>query len=189
MATYVNPAGSPPVMFNGPVSFTRDEVAAACRKWGTSLELQRCPDVDGVPLLWALAGNESSFGANSKPRHELGFCKGRYAENPKVQDLTKRFGHAAHCSFGCTQVMLVNVPGDVVDLGAFDTAEGCIATTVIFLNEVILGRQGARTLEQIGDAYNSGNFRDMESAGVKAYVAELRVNYAVRMPAPRVMPK
>ncbi len=187
MAAYVNPPGAPPVMFNGPVVFSLDEVAAACRHWGPMLELQKCDGLFGPQLLWAIAEVESERGKNAKPRHELGFCKGKYSQNDKVLALTKRFGHAAHCSFGPWQLMLVNLPGDVADLGAFDTADGAAAATVIFLNEVILGRQGARTIEQIADAYNSGNFRDKNVP--EEYIAKVKAAYLQPMPAPRVLPK
>lgn len=186
MATYVNPVGSPLVMFPGPVSFTQDEIAAACRARGPLLRLDACPDVDGVKLLWALAGNESSFGHNCKPRHENAFCVGRYSQQLVVTSLYKRYAHAAHCSFGPWQVMLVNI-GVNADLSVFDTAMDAALVAVNFVNEVILGRQGATTLDQIFDAYNSGNFRD---ANVPTeYIAKGHANYLVPMPAVRVMPK
>lgn len=58
----------PPIL----TSIPRQVVAALCRQDGSKLLLAETNDgtgkaIDGVRLLWAIAGNESSFGDN-RPR-------------------------------------------------------------------------------------------------------------------------
>jgi hypothetical protein len=147
------------------VSFSREEIAAVCHTWGSSLWLKGL-DVDGPRLLWALSGVESSFGANCAPRHELAYCTGRYSENPQMQVLTKAYGHAAHASFGPWQLMLVcaqatTKPEDTAaSPEMFARSEFAAMKTVSFINTRILKGQGATTVAEIADAYNSGNWRD-----------------------------
>lgn len=152
------------------VKFTPLQVANACRKWSGKLWLPEGCGIDGTHLLWAISGCESSFGVNCAPRHEEAYCTGRYSTNPEVKALTARYGHAAHCSFGPWQTLLINVecfgPGDVLlmdgdvapeDLNDCDQA---CQRAVIFINHNILRREGARTVGEIADAYNSGDWRD-----------------------------
>ena len=82
------------------LNFTRQQIADACLAYGP--QLTELPyGVDGAQLLWALSGNESSFGANCTPRYEPAYdVGGRYAD----ADLLARFGRAAACSYG--EVML-----------------------------------------------------------------------------------
>lgn len=152
------------------VRFTREQIAAACRKWGSKLWLPSGSDIDGARLLWAISGCESSFGANCAPRHEEAYCTGGYSRNPEVIALTAQYGHAAHCSFGPWQTLLINVesfgPGDVL-LMASDVApeemndcDSAAQRAAIFINHNILRREGARTVGEIADAYNSGDWRD-----------------------------
>jgi len=161
-------------------TFPRERVAAACRTWGKSLWLKDT-STDGAQLLWALAGNESSFGANCTPRHENGYCPdahGRYSSAPIVQRLTAQFGHAAHCSYGPWQILLINCGNDA-DPALFERCEYAAMKTVGHINTAILDR-GAKTIEQIADAYNSGNFRDGNVP--HEYIARLLKNYEVPMP-------
>lgn len=160
--------------------FTREEIAAACRLWGKSLWVKGL-DIDGPQLLWALAGKESSFGANCTPRHEDGYCPdahGRYSSAPIVQTLTAKFGHAAHCSYGPWQILLVNC-GQDADPQRFERCEYAAMKTVAHINTAILDK-GATTIEQIADAYNSGNFRDGNVP--EKYIADVLANYKIPMP-------
>lgn len=160
--------------------FTKLEIANACRTWGRSLWLKDV-NIDGAQLLWALSGNESSFGADCTPRHENGYCpeaNGRYSSAPIVQVLTARFGHAAHCSYGPWQIMLINCGKDA-DPALFDRCEYAAMKTVAHINTAILDR-GAKTLEQIADAYNSGSFKDGNVP--TEYIKRLVANYQVPMP-------
>lgn len=152
----------------------REILGMFCRKLGPFL---KAPEgLDATQLLWAIAGNESSFGGNISPRHEPGYCyKGHYFS----ADATKQYGCLAHCSFGPWQIMAPNAMGfSPVEL--VSDLETCGMATVAFLNREILGRQGAQTLDEIGDAYNSGNFRDHNIP--ELYLVSLKANYAIPLP-------
>ena len=173
--TYNNPEGSPDVLFGGQVSFTEQEIADACRTWGPRLLIPHGAAIDGTRLLWALAGNESSFGANCRPRHEMGYCIGPYSRTASVVIATEQFGHAAHCSFGPWQMMLVNAD-PACDPELFGRVGFCALKVGGFLNVEIFQRQQASSLEEVGAAYNTGNFRDKNKWPV-AYIAKLMHNY------------
>ena len=179
---YNNPAGSPDVLFGGPVSFTKQEIADACRAWGPRLLIPQSVEIDGTKLLWALAGNESSFGANCMPRHEMAYCTGIYSHAISTVLATEQFSHAAHASFGPWQMMLVNAD-PACDPELFGRVGFCALKVGGFLNTEIFGRQRATTLQEVGAAYNSGNFRD-SSKWPLAYIAQLEQNYNVPLPAP-----
>src|ERR1700694_4168431 len=87
--------------------FSREEGARAFRAWGKMLQVPE--GIDGPRLLWALAGCESSFGANCRPRHEPYYhdlaAKGT---NAKLVALTRMWGCDAHSSFGPWQELLIN---------------------------------------------------------------------------------
>ena len=147
------------------ISFSRADVARACRAWGTSLWLQGL-DVDGPRLLWALSGAESGFGENCTPRHEPAYCTGRYSTNAQVMALTKRYQHGAHASFGPWQLMLVcaqttTKPEETSAAPEmFARVDFAAMKTVAFINERILRAQAAKTVSQIADSFNSGTYRD-----------------------------
>jgi hypothetical protein len=154
--------------------FTRQQVADICRKYGPSL--QNLPNgVDGTILLWALSGNESSFGWNCTPRHEMAYdVGGRYAS----KDLLDKFGSAAACSYGPWQVMFVNAPpGYYPDW--FKDLDNCAVAAVYYLNGM-LKAQRPPTLGDIGDAYNSGTWRDAHRP--EQYIQTLELNYKLAMP-------
>ena len=156
--------------------YSRAEIARACRAWGPMLSVPA--GVDGVTLLWALAGCESSFGADCTPRHEPAYdVGGPYAENVEQATLLELYGSAAACSYGPWQILLVNVrpqasPADMARLGR------CALATVSFLNREILAREQARTVEEIAEAYNSGKWKwHAVPAGVARYAADCRRFY------------
>ena len=155
------------------------EIARICIQFGPQLNTP--PGIDRAQLLWALSGNESLFGDWCPPRHERGYHYGSrmYRRSKELRDLTKEWGCLAHCSFGPWQVMLVNAPGySPVELMA-DVELAC-KSAVDFLNRVTLGAQNASTLEEIADAYNSGNFKD--DIVPHEYIARLKRNYKIPMP-------
>jgi hypothetical protein len=136
--------------------FDRKEIAAACRKWGGML---RTPaGVDGVRLLWAIAGCESSFGVNCKPRHEPYYHRlALEGKNKQLVEMTKLWGCDAHSSFGPWQLLLVNCtptmrPED------FANVHRAAMETAMFLNRRVLGQEHASNLIQIATAYNSGKW-------------------------------
>ena len=163
------------------MSFTREEIADACREFGP--QLAPLPlGVDGAQLLWAISGNESSFGSNTIPRHESAFDYGGvYGDNPVMQPLLAKFGSAAAYSYGPLQLMFTNAPtsytpDDFNDLGKAFTA------SVMFLNQ-LLNRFRPQTLDAIGSCWNSGHIQVIFSPAVQTYVGRLAANYAVIMPS------
>lgn len=160
------------------VNFARAELITTCRKNGSLLDLVGT-SIDGVRLLWALAGNESSFGRNCLPRYESAFYTGgAYGSSDQMVPLIAKFGHNAACSYGPWQLMLVNAPVGAVpeDFASIDNA--CLFT-VNFINHRIIRGQGAKTVEEIADSFNSGSFRD--SNVPRVYIADCLRNYTVPM--------
>jgi hypothetical protein len=178
MATYINPLGAPRVAYSGRINYTHDELAASCRFYGSQLHVPQ--GMDGAQLLWAIAGKESSFGANCTPRHESAYCTGKYSRALITE--TQKYGHSAHCSFSPWQLLYANTPRHKSPDLTFASIDDGAAAVVTFLNYEILGRQRATTIEDIADAYNTGNFRD--AIIPSAYVAAVVSNYHnVPMPA------
>lgn len=164
-------------------TFAREDVMVACRRWGRNLWLQ--DDINGAQLLWALSGNESSFGANAVPRHEPAYdVGGKYATNPQQAKLLELFGSDGACSYGPWQEMLVNCsagtrPDDMLSVSR------CALEAAGFINGRILRGQKARTIVEIAEAYNSGKWQWEEvPRGVATYAADcVRYYNTVPMPA------
>ena len=155
------------------------KIAEFCRKYADAIN-PLPKGIDAAQLLWALSGNESLFGYLTRPRHESSYCvkdKGRYSQS--MREIFAEFGCWACCSYGPLQVMFVNsrlkfpyTPMDLIDPDvAFDAA-------VTFLTKRVL--PGAKSLDDIGDAYNSGNYRDSNIP--YEYISRLRSNYLRPMP-------
>lgn len=111
--------------------------------------------VDPVKLLWGIAGVESTFGLNSYPRHENGYCfNGRYFD-PKA---TAEWGCLAHCSYGPWQVMFDHFPPTISPIGLLVQGDGSAAAdaslqaAIGVLNQAIA--RGARNLTDVVIAYN-----------------------------------
>lgn len=158
------------------MSFSRTEVAAACRKWGQHLWAPA--GVDGPALLWAMSGNESSFGLNCLPRHEPAYCTGIYSHNPEVAKLTQEYGHGAHCSYGPWQILLVNCLEGTSPLNMASLDRAALET-VSFMNRHVLKAQGASGVEEIAAAWNSGSPHHPNGLppGVAKYVEQMRGYY------------
>jgi hypothetical protein len=164
------------------MGFSQEQIAAQCRISGPQLAPMPV-GVDGAQLLWAISGNESSFGANIAPRHEPAFdVGGIYGANPPMPALLAEYGSGAACSYGPWQLLFCNAPAgyapsDMSDLGK------AAAATVAFLHR-LLARWTPATLAGIGECWNAGHPMQNPSAGVARYVAQLTANYAVPMPPP-----
>lgn len=161
------------------MSFTQLQIAAVCEEFGPQVEPLPVA-VDGAQLLWALSGNESSFGLNVTPRHEPAFDHGgAYSTSGNMPALLEEYGSAAACSYGPWQVLLTNAatfaPDDFTDLST-----ACQAT-VSFLNS-LLRRFKPTSLVQIGECWNAGHPLTDPGAGVVAYTTELQKNYLIPMP-------
>lgn len=160
-------------------SMPKAQLVALCLRLGA--ELQPClmssddgfgKPIDAPLLLWAMAGRESSFGRNLKPRREPAYdIGGRYADSKALA----KFGSAYACSYGPLQVMACNVvarypPGELAanPVKAMEAA-------VERLREWVIKHQKARTIDDICDCWNTGNARD--SIVPHEYITEVRHYY------------
>lgn len=155
--------------------FTREQIAQACRM----AQVGPLPSgVDGPQLLWAISGNESSFGFNCTPRYEPAFDRGGpYFDAAMIN----RFGRAAACSFGPWQIMFANCPSDYTPEDMADLTKATFAT-VQFLNHQ-LSRFEPTSLASIAAIWNGGNPGAIVKPQVAAYAAKLEANYLVPMEA------
>jgi hypothetical protein len=157
-------------------NFTTAQMIAACVRYGSQIGPLPA-GVDGAQLLWALAGNESSFGANCQPRHEAAFdVGGAYATHAPMPIWLERYGSAGACSYGPLQLLLCNAP---LTFGpsSFDDLNLAVQASIGFLN-VLLRQYKPQSLAEIGECWNAGHI-----CPDPAYVAKLAANYAVAMEA------
>lgn len=154
--------------------FTKAQIVSACR-FGASLSPLPF-GIDGPQLLWAISGNESSFGVNCTPRYEPAFdIGGLYADAA----LLNRFGRGAACSYGPWQIMFCNCPADYAPADMADLGKAAMAT-VAFLNKQLI-RFAPPSLSIIGAIWNGGSPSTILKPAVAAYAAELAKNYLVPM--------
>lgn len=162
--------------------FSREEVAAACKKWGALLHVPA--NVDGAKLLWALSGCESSFGVNCKPRHEPYYHNLAVSgKNAQLVALTAKWGCDAHSSFGPWQELLCNCSAEMRPED-FAILDRCAMEVASFINARILDYEHAITVAEIAEAYNSGKWQWMiVPPGVAQYAADCSRYYnTVAMP-------
>lgn len=143
-------------------------VIDACKEFGPQLNGCVTHDgqpVDGVRLLWAIAGNESSFGQQREfVKYEPGYLpSGYYYRNSiDIKGQFRRWGVLASSSFGSFQIMYQTAREvgykDHPILLQNDKICAQWATTLILKRFV--KAQHAETLRDIFDAYNSGNSHD-----------------------------
>jgi hypothetical protein len=159
--------------------FTRSDVADACRKLGPTLK-SLPPGMNGVNLLWAITGNESSFGANCNPKHEPAYdVGGRYSTSPDQAALLAKFGSAAACSYGPMQVMLCNAPSGSSPAD-FDNLETGMSHAIYALQKLINRFLPVRVAE-VGYCWNGGHIMD-PNPDVKVYGTRLAMRYLIPLP-------
>jgi hypothetical protein len=131
----------------------RTTVGALARHYGPFI--QGLPaELNGPMLLWAIAGNESSFGDRTNARHEIEYCPqkhmhgpdhaGQYVErigrhslsSPRQIELYHDFGCTGCCSFTPWQIMAVNALGFTPIELLEDLDKGAEAV-VSFLNRIL----------------------------------------------------
>lgn len=157
------------------MSYTKAEIANKCKK--CAFQVGPLPDgVDAAQLLWALAGVESSFGADCTPRHEPAYdVGGKYSTHAPMPTLLKMYGTAAACSYGPWQVMFVNM-----SLGtrpaALDDLDVVASETVLHLNR-LLRHWHPSNLNEIGECWNAGHITPDPD-----YERKLTASYAVPLP-------
>jgi hypothetical protein len=121
-------------------------------------------EIDGAALLYAIAGNESTFGERREfVKHEAGYLPGGhyFANSPDLRDAYHQYGVLAGSSFGTWQLMYIvarelGFTGHPIELQHDETL---LLWVVQHVQRHILKRE-PRTLADIFDAYNSGNFTD-----------------------------
>jgi hypothetical protein len=161
------------------MNFTRLQIADACRQFGNSV-YPLPTGIDGAQTLFAISGNESSFGFRCTPRHEPAYdIGGTYSTRPPMPELLEKYGSDAACSYGPWQVLLVNAPS--YSPSDFDDIEKCAQATVSFLNS-LLRRFKPNSLSDIGSCWNAGHIQKQLSPGVERYVSDLQKNYQATMP-------
>ena len=154
-------------------NFTRAQVSIACSHYGSQLE--NVPQgLDGSRILWAIAGNESSFGENCAPRYEPAYGPGGRYFSPSTYE---KFGKLGCSSLGVWQIMFVNCPSNYVPSDMDDLDKAAVAT-VLFLNRQ-LNRFRPSTLRSIGAIWNGGNPGALQRPEVQVYADRLERNYAV----------
>jgi hypothetical protein len=158
-----------------PANFTPAEIAVQCKLSGSQVGPLPA-SVTGAQLLWAMAGNESSFGVRCTPRHEPAFdVGGEYATHAPMPALLAKYGSAAACSYGPWQILLANAasytPAD------FSVLTEAAAATIAYLNQQLRAFR-PQSLAQIGSLWNSGGPNHSDNPKVAAYIAQLTKFYA-----------
>lgn len=129
-----------------------------CQYGGTLLT--PLPDIDGMKLLRAIATVESKYGQWNVARHEMSYHYGGKYED---KGSSKEYGCISHCSLGPWQIMYPNARKMYQWVTPRELEESpfvALICTVAWINTIIIKQQGAKTIEAIADAYNSGNWRD-----------------------------
>lgn len=155
-------------------SVPRQQVLELCRKYGP--ELRAPAHLNGIMLMCAFAQNESSFGDDTKPRHEPAYDRGGHYDRAEQSSLLDKYGRAAACSYGPWQTLPCNAL-------AFTPAEldenpdaAARAFAADFNSRVI---QHAPTIYLMGQVYNGGHVADKPLPGVQRYAFDLQRNYAM----------
>ena len=158
-----------------------------CYEYGPKLDGLITHDgkpVPGANLLWTIAGLESGHGAKRDyARYEAAYGPGGvYYRQTTMRALYSKYGAAAACSWGSWQIMYVcakemgfsGPPWELTD----DYAAVVPVVELIYLRIVKLQR--AKTLSEVLDSYNSGNFKDRIIP--EDYIAKGITFYAQGMP-------
>jgi hypothetical protein len=137
------------------ISFPRTTVADLCRKYGPQIKFPS--GLDGVRVMWAISGEESTFGDDCNPRHEKAYDKGGYyyLHSAEDKELVDKYGSLAASSFGPWQVLLINAPNFSPSELQTDP-DKCAQAFMGFMRSFVLGYRRAKTLEQIAQTFNSG---------------------------------
>lgn len=146
-----------------------EDLEKICLELAPSLQFSFGLDKFGI--LMSLSGVETDFAKINRPKHEAAYAPGgAYFKNVQLSGLYKIAGAAASCSWGPWQLMAVKA----LELGfeghPADLHSGRISGpfVVMLLNKIV--QDGATTMDQLCDAYNTGSFRVGEPP--KEYIAK-----------------
>lgn len=152
-----------------------------CRVYGLKLGIGSSLGLNPDALLYAICLNESSGGKNDIPRFEPAYAPNGYyfKRSQEVRDKWGKYGDLAAMSWGPWQIMFTTAgelgfSGSPLELW---DAEVSIQFVVKLIKDRIIVRLGAKTVEEIGDSYNSGTFKDAVIGQVAEYRSRLRKNY------------
>lgn len=140
-------------------------------------KLIKVDGLDRVRFLLAIAGKESSFGADNRARYERAYDdQGFYGIKSKfLQAHLKKYGALAACSYGPWQILYCKAAehGYEGHPLALWSAEVSLEPVLSVFNHLIYN--GADTLEKLADGWNSGSFRD--SIKPDQYIASVKQLY------------
>lgn len=158
-------------------SFSCKDVLEKCQKYGPNLHVPA--PLEGPRVMWAIAGNESSFGANCGPRHESSYDTGgsTWERSDLQKSLVLKYGSDAACSFGPWQMMYINFSGADTPTQLTTDLDALAVEFVRFFNKFVIQIRHAETLQEIGMVWNSGHISEEPSPVVAAYCTKLQNNY------------
>ncbi len=159
------------------------DILAAVQAAAPLVRLPVGAEIHSLPLLLAFCYSESSWGRDRYvPRQEPGYSPGGKYFNAA---LWRRYGALSAMSFGWAQVMypvaveLAQRPTAAFSIGhpwELMDARVCAGAVVEYLNQRAFSGPGpAMTVEDVGDAYNSGTCRDANT--VPEYRKRIRTGY------------
>lgn len=149
------------VMDDSELKIRRARLTTQIVYWGTRLK-QKIKFADSVRLLATIAICESDYGRFAVARHENSFC---YNQSGKFSNKTvhMQWGCDACTSRGAFQIMypigLELGLNRAVSPQEFAKDEICLPYVVSLIEKRILAN-GASTLSEFADAYNSGSHKD-----------------------------
>jgi hypothetical protein len=136
--------------------------------------------IDAEALLWAIYRSEKYDKHNRVPRYEPAFAPAGTYYASHVKELYELWGVFAACSYSNFQILFVTA----AELGykgpplALDHDSVALPWVVRYLQERVL-ETGAKTVEEIADAYNSGTHLDGNVP--TAYIKRFRHYYDIHL--------
>lgn len=123
------------------------------------------PDLQGKfisnkpAFLYALASKETGVGINNRPRYEPAYGPGGlyYQRSKLLQDLYKKYGALASCSWSPWQILAITaIENQKFPFHPAMLHNGAVAVPYVvgYLNYLM--KMGADTLEKLFGAYNAG---------------------------------
>jgi hypothetical protein len=154
-----------------------EELRKICQALSLSLEFDF--GCDKIGILTALSGVETSSGKDNVPRFESVFAPGGKYFNKEMEKLYRLYGAYASCSYGPWQIMAVKAAELGYEGHPMRLWDGRVSGPLVVRNLNRIFKSGAKTLEEILDAYNTGSFRVGEPP--KAYIAKFWTCYGKYM--------
>jgi len=134
---------------------------------------------NSINLLQTIATKESDYGHNNVPRYEPAYGPGGiYFKANHVKNLYEKYGKDACCSYSSFQIMFITA----FELGYRESPKAlandsiAIHWAIKYIQNRIL-KFNPLNLEQIFDAYNSGNFKDKNIP--KEYISDCLGYYVI----------